>query len=93
MAKGLDIYKGATPQAKVTGVSTGVSSSLVIDTLNPTGKIFTDYTPEQRATAELGKNITTLDKTMSKLPDDTITIYRGSDYGDEIVPGDFITNK
>ena len=65
----------------------------VLDNLNPTGKVFTDYTPEKRAAMPLGENITTLDKTSNKFPDDMITIYRGTEKGSEIVAGDFITTN
>ena len=42
--------------------------------------------------APLGENMTTLDKTMNKKPDEMITIYRGvSKSGRNINPGDFIT--
>ena len=62
----------------------------VIDNLNPTGSVFTDYNPSQRAELPLGKNITALDKTMGKSADEIITIYRG---GGDIVAGDFITTN
>jgi len=65
-----------------------------INSVNPTGKIFTEYTPNQRAIAELGENITTLDKTANKKPDELITIYRGAPKNQkEIVAGDFITTN
>lgn len=66
----------------------------ILDTLNPTGTVFTNYTPEKRMTAKLGKNITTLDRTMGKSPDTTITIYRGAPSSQKkINPGDFITTS
>ena len=66
----------------------------VLDSLNPTGGIFVDYTPEARATMKLGDNMTTLDKTLGKKADDTITIYRGaSEEQVEIVPGDYVTTN
>lgn len=70
-----------------------LKSTQKLDSLNPTGSVFAKYTPKQRATAELADNITTLDKTMGKSADDIITIYRGSNKGGEIVPGDFITTN
>lgn len=65
-----------------------------ITSVNPTGGVFSSYIPEKRMSAELGKNITTLDKTMGKSPNETITIYRGapSNQG-EINPGDFVTTN
>jgi hypothetical protein len=69
------------------------AGKLIINDLNPTGSIFKDYTPTQRANAKLGKNITTLDKTMDKPADELVTIYRGSNKGGNIVPGDFVTTN
>lgn len=63
-----------------------------INTLNPTGTTFTDYTPEVRATAPLGPNMTTLDKTSGGNPEDLVTIYRGTS-GDTIQAGDFVTTN
>lgn len=63
----------------------------LLDSLNPTGSVFSEYTPEKRAKFPLGENITTLDKTMNKSPDEMITVYRGG-LG-EIVPGDFVTTN
>ena len=71
-----------------------VKMSHTVDSVNPTGGVFTGYTPEQRATAKLGENITTLSETMGKNPDDTITIYRGAPKNQkDIVPGDFVTTN
>ena len=60
--------------------STGVLyfTENILNSLNPTGTVVTDYSPELRMTATLGKNITTLDKTSGKSPDELITIYRGA---------------
>ncbi len=70
----------------------GMDKTPVIDNLNPTGGLLVDYTPEARMTAKLGKNITTLDKTMGKSADETITIYRGAPKNQkQINPGDFVT--
>lgn len=70
------------------------ADNVVLNDLNPTGGIFADYSPQDRSKMKLGDNITTLDKTMGKSPNDEITIYRG-DAGnqEEIVPGDFITTN
>ncbi|MGI6125134.1 MAG: hypothetical protein ACOYIG_13320, partial [Acetivibrionales bacterium] len=76
-----------------TGKAEPLKSKQKLDSLNPTGSVFSKYTPKQRATAELADNITTLDKTMGKSANETITIYKGSNYGSEIVPGDFITTN
>jgi len=65
-----------------------------IDSVNPTGSLYIDYAPQERMTLELGKNITTLDKTSGKSPNEIITIYRGAPkIQKEIVPGDFITTN
>lgn len=67
----------------------------VINHLNPTGGIHVDYSPSQREKAQLGENLTTLDKTIGGNPDDLITVYRGVDsrFGQkQINPGDFITD-
>ncbi len=72
----------------------GLDKTPILDDLNPTGGLFVDYTPKQRATIKLGDNITTLDKTSGKSPNTTITIYRGAPKNQkEIVPGDFITTS
>jgi len=72
----------------------GMDKTPVIDSLNPTGGLFVDYTPEARMTAKLADNITTLDKTMGKSPDEMITIYRGAPNNQKsIVGGDFVTTN
>ena len=71
-----------------------VGSQETLDSVNPTGSVSVDYTPEKRATASLGKNITTLAETAGKSPSDTITIYRGVPKDvNEIVAGDFVTTN
>lgn len=66
----------------------------VLDTLNPTGGLTADYTPDTRVKARLGENITTLDKTMGRSADEMITVYRGaSNSQGKISPGDFITTN
>lgn len=62
-----------------------------LNSLNPTGGIFVGYNPKARATAPLGKNMTTLDKTTGGKPTDAIVVYRGG--SGKIVPGDFITTN
>lgn len=65
-----------------------------LDNLNPTGSVFVDYNPEQRARAPLALNMTTLNKTMGKNADEKITIYRGTVPNQkEIRPGDFVTTN
>lgn len=70
------------------------TSNITIDSINPTGSVFTVYKPQERATANLAKNITTLDKTMGVSPDELITVYRGAPKTQKnIVAGDFITTN
>ena len=65
-----------------------------LDNLNPTGSLYVDYTPKARMELELGQNMTTLDKTMGKSANETITIYRGAPVSQKsIVGGDFITTN
>lgn len=84
---------------KVTaGEVKGVSKELqplveTLDTLNPTGSIFAEYTPAMRAKMPLGKNITTYDKTAGLDANEIITIYRGTGKGNSIVAGDFVTTN
>jgi hypothetical protein len=93
MTAKIEDFKGE-PWADTILAKPAESAISVLNDLNPTNGIFVDYTPEARAKMPLGKNITTLDKTMGKSPDDTITIYRGATAGQkEIVAGDFITTN
>lgn len=70
------------------------SKTPTLDSLNPTGKLFTDYTPESRASMKLGDNITTLDKTSGESPSKLVTVFRGTASNQKgIVPGDFITTN
>jgi len=72
----------------------GMDKTPIIDSLNPTGGLLVDYTPQARMTAKLADNITTLDKTMGKFPDEMITIYRGAPKNQKsIVGGDFVTTN
>lgn len=65
----------------------------LLNTLNPTGGLYVDYTPEIRAMQPLAKNMVSIDKTIGGSPDDIITIYRGAPKKQKkIVPGDFITD-
>lgn len=73
--------------------SYGTDFTNELNNLNPTGGLYVDYTPQIRAMQPLGKNMTTLDKTMGGSPDDIITIYRGAPRNQKrIVAGDFVTD-
>jgi hypothetical protein len=66
----------------------------IVTSVNPTGTVFTKYNPELRYIADLGENITTLDKTMKINPNETITIYRGAPKNQsKINKGDFVTTN
>jgi len=66
--------------------------ALVINSVNPSGTIFTEYNPSERASARLAENITTLDKTGGGKADDLVTVYRGVPSGENAInPGDFVT--
>jgi len=66
----------------------------VLNDLNPTGGVFVKYKPQKINEMELGKNITTLDKTMGRPANEKITIYRGTTKNqNKISPGDFITTN
>jgi len=66
----------------------------VMNSLNPTGGIVTEYKPQERATMPLGENITTFDKTANISPDEMVTIYRGAPKSQKnINAGDFITTN
>ena len=65
-----------------------------LTSINPTGKIFTEYTPQIRASQPLAPNMVSLDKTMGGSPDDIITIYRGAPKNQKaIAAGDFVTDN
>ena len=86
------IQQAKTPQTAPAAET--IDSQETLDSVNPTGSVSADYTPEKRATAPLGENITTLAETAGKSPSDTITIYRGVPKGvNEIVAGDFVTTN
>ena len=82
--------------AMMLGTIKGVGNKLPLNelnTLNPTGGLYVDYTPDIRASQPLGKNMVSIDKTMGGSPDDIITIYRGAPKKQKsIVPGDFISD-
>ena len=67
---------------------------VTITTLNPTGTIFTEYTPEDRDRLPLGENITTYDVTAGVNPTEKVTVYRGVPNDiNEIKSGDFVTTN
>ena len=72
-----------------------VADEPVLNSLNPTGSVFTNYTPKERASIKLGQDMTTLDNTSGKSPNETVTIYRGVPKGaqSEITAGDFVTTN
>jgi hypothetical protein len=68
------------------------ANTTTLDTLNPTGGLYTDYTPQKRATMPLGENIKTLANTTGKNPDEIVTIYRGAPKSQKAInAGDYIT--
>jgi hypothetical protein len=85
---------------KLKGLPVGMSIKDVsgpqelLSSVNPTGSVFTEYTPDLRATQPLSKNMVSLAETMGANPDEFITIYRGAPSSQKsIVPGDFITDN
>lgn len=77
------------------GVGTIDDSAPVLDSVNPTGTVFTDYDPASRATAPLGKDIASFSETLG-LPEDTeVTVYRGVPEGtqESLNNGDFVTTN
>lgn len=87
--------QGATESRSEEGNQEAPSSQEVkpLNNLNPTGSLLVGYDPKYRATAPLGKNMVTLDKTQGGSPNDKITIYRGSVSSQKkINPGDYITD-
>jgi hypothetical protein len=66
----------------------------ILDSLNPTGGIFVNYSPEDIDKLQLGENITTYDITAKLSPNDKIIVYRGAPNSqNEIVSGDFVTTN
>lgn len=67
----------------------------LLDSLNPTGTIHTEYGPQFRATAPLAENMVPLSQTQNIDGTETITIYRGvpEDVDQTINPGDYITTN
>jgi hypothetical protein len=74
--------------------TTLTEGELVLNSINPTGSIFAEYTPEQRDALPLGKDITTYDETAGISPTEKVTVYRGVPNGvNEIKSGDFVTTN
>lgn len=67
----------------------------LLDTINPTWTLFTEYTPKLRANSKIDSSkITTLADTAWKNPNDTITIYRGTVKSQkDMNPWDFVTTN
>ena len=80
--------KGEQAQATIT------EEEVVLNSMNPSGGIFVEYTPEQRDALPLGENITTYDETADISPTEKVTVYRGvPNYVNEIKSGDFVTTN
>lgn len=71
-----------------------VANDEVLESLNPTGTIFTEYNPQGRASLELAPNIVPYSETSGMSPDDRVVVYRGVPKGvqSELADGDFITD-
>jgi uncharacterized protein YbjQ (UPF0145 family) len=81
--------KGEQAQAEVTK-----QEEVVLNSMNPSGGIFVEYTPEQRDALPLGENITTYDETADISPTEKVTVYRGVPNDvNEIKSGDFVTTN
>ena len=88
------VQETLTPTDKVGEQPKSEGDNGVLDNLNPSGSIFSEYTPEQRDMLPLGENIVTYDKTSGKNPDELITVYRGVPKDiNEIKSGDFVTTN
>ena len=81
-----------TPQTKT--ASQLVANDGVLDSLNPTGTVFTEYNPQGRASLDLAPNIAPYSETSGLSPDDRVVVYRGVPKGvqSELADGDFITD-
>jgi hypothetical protein len=91
MIEGVSKLKGLPVGMSIKDVS---GPQELLSSVNPTGSVFTEYTPDLRATQPLSKNMVSLAETMGANPDEFITIYRGAPSSQKsIVPGDFITDN
>ena len=88
--QGLEVAATGTQEV----APTQPQQEVAITTLNPTGTIFTEYTPEDRDRLPLGENITTYDVTAGVNPTEKVTVYRGVPNDvNEIKSGDFVTTN
>lgn len=71
-----------------------VANDGVLESLNPTGTIFTEYAPEDRAGLELAPHIRPYSEVNGVDPDERMVVYRGVPKGvqSELADGDFITD-
>jgi len=84
-----DVLKWSNKTIKKSDFETGILTSL-----NPTWWLLVDYNPWKINKLKLWKNITTLDKTAWKNPNDIVIIYRWAPKSQKsIVPWDFITTN
>lgn len=83
------------PQRRASNDEVSLDSPDVLDSLNPTGTVTTNYDPTVRATAPLADNMTTLDQTLGLDPEELVRIYRGvpADASDETQAGDYVTTN
>lgn len=86
------------PEVATTGTEevapTQPKQEVVLDTLNPTGSVFSNYSSEQIDALPLGENITTYNVTAQLNPNEKITVYRGVPNNvNEIKSGDFVTTN
>ena len=88
------IANASAPRTLNTGFRGQRGAVGVLDNINPTGKVFTEYDPKSRANAILAKNIVTIDKTMGGSPDDYVLVYRGAPKNQTTLnSGDFVTTN
>jgi hypothetical protein len=93
MVDGVGKLKGLPVGMSIKDVGASAPQEM-LTSVNPTGSIFTEYTPQLRATQPLSKNMVSLAETMGANPDEFVTIYRGAPSSQKsIVPGDFITDN
>ena len=88
------IANASAPRTLNTGFRGQRGAVGVLDNINPTGKVFTEYDPKSRANGILAKNIVTIDKTMGGSPDDYVLVYRGAPKNQTTLnSGDFVTTN